>query len=498
MTRTVNIYALSRIHNEAAFNIVEKHQSQKDEQSKTQTHEMESLRILVDNLMQHEVSVGEMSGFFYGFQIPQIGKEFDLLRFTDSRCINIELKSQDVPRAQILKQLIKNRYYLAHLGKRMSMYTVLTDSLTCYKLSLDDELIEIDFEKIAIAVKETSDTYLPTIDEMFSASEYLVSPLNTPEKFIRGEYFLTQNQEEIKKSIVKDIEEEKLAAFFHISGKPGTGKTLLLYDIAKALSKNGQTIIIHCGKLSEGQRKINQEVSNLQIMAAGSLRYDSAVLTDANFILVDESHRIYVNQFATVCSSVESNNQICIFSSDPEQVLSNAEKRNDIVHKIKALKLSGEYTLSEKIRTNKELHSFIIRMKDLKRVPHTPMNYKNVSLYYANTVQEAQQLIEYFRNGGYTFINYSKSNVNFSPYSRYAEDYDTHHVIGQEFDKVLMLLDKSFYYDQDGLLQGITHPNPDYLYPNLFYQGITRVREAICLIVVDAPELFEKMISIIS
>lgn len=61
-----------------------------------------------------------------------------------------------------------------------------------------------------------------------------------------------------------------------------------------------------------------------------------------------------------------------------------------------------------------------------------------------------------------------------------------------------MLLDKSFYYDQNGLLQGITHPNPDYLYPNLFYQGITRVREAICLIVVDAPELFEKMVSIIS
>lgn len=52
-----------------------------------------------------------------------------------------------------------------------------------------------------------------------------------------------------------------------------------------------------------------------------------------------------------------------------------------------------------------------------------------------------------------------------------AEDFDTHHVIGQEFDKVVMLLDSSFYYDENGTLQGIPHPNPDYLYPNLFYQG---------------------------
>ena len=58
-------------------------------------------------------------------------------------------------------------------------------------------------------------------------------------------------------------------------------------------------------------------------------------------------------------------------------------------------------------------------------------------------------------------------------------------------------MDKSFYYDADGNLQGIPHPNPDYLYPNLFYQGISRVREKIALIVVDAPVLFEKVTSVL-
>lgn len=98
---------------------------------------------------------------------------------------------------------------------------------------------------------------------------------------------------------------------------------------------------------------------------------------------------------------------------------------------------------------------------------------------------------------GYIFINYSKSNDWQSPYSAYEEDYDTHHVIGQEFDNVVLLMDSSFFYDENGDLQGIPHPNPDYLYPNLFYQGITRVREKLAIIVVSAPELFDKVVSIV-
>ena len=124
------------------------------------------------------------------------------------------------------------------------------------------------------------------------------------------------------------------------------------------------------------------------------------------------------------------------------------------------------------------------------------MDYSNVTVAYANNVTEARAIIAYFRNNDYVFINYSKSNKNYSPYSQYEEDYDTHHVLGQEFDNVLILMDSSFYYDEEGILRGIPHPNPDYLYPNLFYQGISRVREKIALVVVDAPELFEKITSV--
>ena len=75
----------------------------------------------------------------------------------------------------------------------------------------------------------------------------------------------------------------------------------------------------------------------------------------------------------------------------------------------------------------------------------------------------------------------------------YGGDINTHHVIGQEFDNVMIMMDNNFQYGEDGDLQAIQHPNPDYLFPKLFYQAVTRAREKLCILVVENKELFEKI-----
>lgn len=497
--RPINLFIQSRIGDKDCFDIIAKH-AQCTNECEMRRHEIVSIRIFVDTLMERGVSIKAFDGFFMGFKIKQIGKEFDLLKITGDALLNIELKSQTVSQEEMHKQLIKNKYYLSYLGRDTEFFSVNTQDFTSYTLDSNGELRCVDFGEIVNAFNAfCQDDYLIDIDSLFKVSDYLISPLNTPAKFISGEYFLTRQQEEIQTNILSKI--TKIGTgFFSIIGKPGTGKTLLLYDIAKKLSQKGKVLLIHCGKISSGQVYLNKNLKNIVILPVSNLRGPVDILHENNndYILVDETHRIYYPQFDAIYKYIKEENKVCIFSSDPNQTLSQGEDNRKIVEQILSLPLIAKYELSEKIRTNKELASFIMNVRDLKHKAHTLMDYKNVTLAYANNVTEASFLIEYFRQQGYIFINYSKSNRRFSPYSRYTtEDYDTHHVIGQEFDNVLMLLDDSFYYDENGILCGITHPNPDYLYPKLFYQGITRVREKIALIVVCAPKLFQQIASIL-
>lgn len=46
--------------------------------------------------------------YYLNYQIPQIGKEFDLLRIGTELVINIELKSEKIDDADILKQINTN------------------------------------------------------------------------------------------------------------------------------------------------------------------------------------------------------------------------------------------------------------------------------------------------------------------------------------------------------------------------------------------------------
>lgn len=127
MTKPINLYSLSRIHDVQQFNLVSKHQTGNANNQSVQYHEIESLRLLADYLLENGSSLNELDGFFYSFHIPQIGKEFDLLKITDSVCLNIELKSTTVSEEQICKQLVKNCHYLNHLNKQLVLYSVVTD-----------------------------------------------------------------------------------------------------------------------------------------------------------------------------------------------------------------------------------------------------------------------------------------------------------------------------------------------------------------------------------
>ncbi len=492
--RPVNIFRVSRIQDERLFNIMEKHEAGDHDDHRIRVHEIDSLRILTDALAENGVTVKDADGFYFGFVIPLIGKEFDLLKVTGKYCLNIELKSQDVSEEAIHAQLKKNRHYLRLLGREMLLFTVVTDTMRCYRLSDEGELEKTDIGEVAWAVKKLRAAYHGRIDKLFLASEYLISPSEDAEKFLQKQYFLTPAQDQVKSAFLKDIEEASGCNFFHISGRPGTGKTLLVYDLAKHMARSGKTLVTCREEPAGGLITISDSLENLDFMFIGDIT-SADQLKDYEYMFVDEALKLDPKTFDIIKTSAETNGHSCIFSTDPAAELTESEKKNDIEGRIKSLSLAGEYELSERLRLNMELDTFIRKLKRLSYESEKTYGFEHVSINYANNAEEARGLISYFCENGYVFINgHGRSE---EPFAEFDECFSHQHISGREYGRVVLLLDSSFSYDKEGYLKGIPAFDPEHPYPNIFNSVITRVRENLALVILDAPELLDQVLSII-
>ena len=321
----------------------------------------------------------------------------------------------------------------------------------------------------------------------------MISPINTPERFLKDEYFLTDHQEEIKNKILSGLSNNNI--IWGIQGGAGTGKTLLLYDIAKSLSLHYKVIIIHSGILADGHRFLNQHLDNVVIIDAKHA--DKEIISQFEAICVDETQRLYGSALDSIISLINYDCvKCCVFSYDYAQCLSKTEERRNNPERLRQIEGFIEEKLSTRIRTNKVMASFIHSILRLTDVSQEKMKYDCIDIVYANTDQEADKIIEVYQRKGYKFITFTPSQFVSNVIDHYAQNDNSHHVIGQEFDNVVIILDENFSYSKKGILEAKEHPNPDYLFPKLIYQNITRAREKLCIIVLNNPFMFEILLRI--
>lgn len=491
----VNLFELTRVSEQNQFALFERYLSNRSKKLKVKEREKESLILFTQQLIDNAASYDDLSYFYFSYQIPQISKEFDLLRIGKTEVLNIELKSKDVGEEKIRRQLSQNKHYLNYLSLKVTLFTFIADTKQVYHLLDNGSLQKDSIASIVETIQNQKNCYYDDICSLFKVSNYLISPINTPEKFLKQEYFLTSQQEKYKKEILQKLYRSDSTTYIGITGGPGTGKTLLLYDLALECTRTEYCCLIHCGILSEGHIKLNKKIKSLKIISAKDLKFEND-LSKYKFIFLDESQRFYKSQFEKIISSAEKYQLKCIFSYDSNQILSKGERRSNVSEDIESLDEFKKYQLSNKIRTNRELAAFIKQLFDLK-LQKTIFNYPSVFVSYANNKDEADLLIKNYKEKGFTFINYTPSNYCRGSFDSYSGDYNTHCVVGQEFDKVLMLMDHSFAYDKAGKLRGRLHPNPNYLYRRLLFQGLTRVRDKLAIIVINNQPLFEKIMSIL-
>lgn len=457
--------------------------------------ELIDLESFVGELEKLNIEVKIYDNYFFGYTIPQISKEFDLLRIGEGYVINIELKRENTGE-KIKYQLVKNKYYLNFLEKEIYNFTYISNENQLYSIDNNENLVKKDFNELIGLLKRQKIEKNLKINSLFNPSNYLVSPFNSTTKFIKGEFFLTSQQEQIKKDTIQIVEKEGFS-FTTICGKSGTGKTLLAYEIVKHfINKKERVLIVHCGIENDGHKKLKQKY----FWEIISIRYlIQKKVSDYSLILIDEAQRIRPYQLENITKEIKQFKGNCIFSYDEKQCLKTEELDNNIGKLILDTVSPNQYTLKGKIRSNSDIASFTNALFN-KANEYKKLDKSNIELNFFNNYKDAKSFIKILKKQDWKIINYTPSNYTVFPYDNYhinGED-STHNVIGQEFEKVVVVIDSHFYYEGNNLSTRNYRNKPLYHPTQMLYQIITRAIKKLYIIVIGNEEVMERCLYILS
>ena len=424
------------------------------------------MRALVDQLEKYMPEVYRLR-LFYSFQILRLGKEFDLLQVKENQIVNIELKSGAVSEDAIRRQLIQNRYYLSILGRPVRSYTYISSQNRLVRLTNHDHIVEAEWEQLCAELQEKSADFSGDLEDLFQAEWYLISPLTQPERFLKKEYFLTAQQKDIERQILKSIR-IKRGGYYHFSGLPGTGKTLLLYDIAMKLSGRQMVCIIHCGASGQEWKRLHERLRRIVWVSDSQITTEMR-LDEYGTVLVDEAHLLDKETLENIVEA--AGKRPVIFTSDCEDQLSPEEVDQSVKLGIAKLPEIQTFRLTNRIRTNEEISSFVQNMmhipdyKSGRRFPH-------VTVFYANDDQEAANLIQDAKKQGYQHLLESE-------------------VAEKAYDSVAIILDGNYFYDSKKYLRSKKRT-----VRNLFHQ-LNSAKEKLMLIVKDNEPFYAMLLGLL-
>ena len=395
------------------------------------------------------------------------------------------------------------------------------------------------------------------IGQFFRAQDYLISPVRNPEKLLTGRYFLTNQQSEFRRQILeilqlfedglwempdrredakrpaeepeipdnpekqekpgkqeepwnheksvkreepwKQEEAEKPDAaagkeedpesdycavpMISLTGNAGTGKTLLLFDLAIEISKKKKVLFIHGGPLREGHRVIDSRLHKVHVFSGTESsvedigrRHDFA---EYACMLVDEANRFDSARLEALLKKAVRYGVPCIVSYDPHSILGAIPLMEDteaMISRYETLRLE----LSGNIRINRPIFSFLRTLFHQKDWSGS-VDYSCIDVLYAADKKEERRLTAHYLSKGYELIRST------------PESFKSGEIISQEFERVLMVLDKRFYYDEsmhlcaDGKKGAAIPP---------LYEGLSRAREKLCLLITGNEKLFRQILAI--
>lgn len=171
-----------------------------------------------------------------------------------------------------------------------------------------------------------------------------------------------------------------------------------------------------------------------------------------------------------------------IFSSDFEDVISPEELDRSIVERLENLPGLQKFHLTNRIRTNAELSTFIQNMMHLPE-KRSPRWYPNIAVVYAGNGRESENLMNDFVRQGYQRRTTEGSG-----------QLDAQAVRDEE--KIVVLLDEQYYYDEKGYLRFMCSSEKDFSVRRLFHL-LNQAKESLALVVKENMEVYEVLLEIL-
>lgn len=447
-------------------------------------HELQTLHSLFLKLSKFLSSPMQKMGYLIDESAEcGIKEQFDVLRFSDNMALNIELK-YSLPKhglQGILYQLQRHEHLLKNIHDNVSVFCYIQGDNILYQLIDSTKLEKVSFDNLADLI---SDDYNESnLLDRISSSSILISPYTEPQKFIESKYFLSDEQRDLVNKLIK--EEKSINA---VLGGPGTGKSLVLFELAKYYVQcDKKVLFIFSAKFDDSNFS---SYFTFDFSPIKDVKIEEAII-EYDVILVDEAQRLWKNQIESLIKSKK-----VIFAADHRQVLRFSEQKLGVEAAFRNSDKVSVYELKEKVRTDKQLASFIKHFFNKKSKDQLE-EYSKINAVYFKSDKNARKFIEKMReHRGYTPIElteYRKYRWN-KPDELYRRKISStsknqFEVIGREYDKVLVVIDESAKYDDNGKLI-LIQKDYDYIEENGLFEAMTRVREQLLLVFVGNENMF--------
>ncbi|EOJ20340.1 DNA/RNA helicase domain-containing protein [Enterococcus faecalis] len=469
-------------------------------QMKAREHELEDYYILCEEIIKEIDDDIDIDGWYLGTDIKVV-PDFDILRYTDKVITNIELKHStfDCTDQQRLKRKFKSQKHILQLfGIKFNNFIFFSENKELYKYLIEEDCFEkITIEKFIELIDINSPSQENKINKL-TPKEYLISPLEDIEKFFNGVYYLTQQQQKIVDEIINKN------GIFGVTGIPGSGKTLVAYDLLRRIDTKCEALMIFCGKIRKQHEEMERKFNNVHFVSAKDVNEE--ILNIYDYIIIDEAQRMYRAKFNLIRSWGEKNKQSkkTVFFFDCDQTLSPKDIGNMLKNYFQTLENDGKGTylkLSGNIRSNKYIASFVKQLQNLNKEPKKDIDIlklrEKIEVRFFKSADLAKPWIKSLQSRGYTFIAPTGDNYNAaSADSFYDVDHtNTHNIIGSEMDYIVTYIDNNIEYTSQGIL---TKSNQEYYFlEKEIYVNISRAREKLALAIIGNYDVYSAIIEVI-